>query len=86
MAEKTAEPVGRVTHFYDKLGVAIVKFDQTVPVGAKVSFKGHTTDLKETIGSMQFDHSDIAEAKPGQEVGIRVSDRVREGDQVFLEK
>jgi putative protease len=84
MPEKDENLVGEVTHYYSKIGVAIVKFLKTVPVGAKVRFKGATTDFEETVSSMQFDHKEITEAKVGQEVGVKVSQKVREGDKVFL--
>ena len=78
------KPIGVVTHFYGKLGVAIVKFKQSVDVGARVKFKGATTDFEEAINSMQFEHQPIESAKKGQEVGIKVGGKVREGDEVFL--
>lgn len=77
------EIIGEVTHYYSKLGVAIVKFNRDVKVGEGVHFKGATTDFEEAIQSMQYDHKDIEVAKKGQEVGIKVSQKVREGDQVF---
>jgi len=85
MPKKSAEPkpIGEVTHFYGNLGVAIVKFNKVVDVGAQVKFKGTTTDFGETIKSMQYDHQAIESAKKGQEVGIKVGSKVREGDLVF---
>jgi putative protease len=65
------------------LNVAIVKFNKAVKVGAEVKFKGVTTDFSETISSMQFDHKPIEAAKKGQEVGIKVSGKVREGDEIY---
>jgi len=76
-------PIGEVTHYYGGLGVAIVKFNRSVKVGERVKFKGATTDFEETIKSMQFDHQDIKEAKKNQEVGIKVGEKVREGDRVY---
>ncbi len=81
MAE--TKPIGEVTHFYGHLGVAIVKFNKSVKVGGKLAFKGVTTDFEEKVQSMQYDHKSIEEAKKGQEVGIKVKEKVREGDQVF---
>lgn len=78
-----AKPIGGVTHYYSHLGVAIVKFSKTVNKGDRVRFKGATTDFEETMNSMQYDHKDIETAKKGQEIGIKVSEKVREGDQVF---
>ncbi len=88
MPKKSAEPkpIGEVTHFYGHLGVAIVKFKKNVDVGARVKFKGATTDFEEAIKSMQYDHKAIESAKKGQEVGIKVLGKVREGDLVFEAK
>ncbi len=77
------DPIGEVTHYYSGIEVAIVKFKKAMKVGAPVRFKGATTDFTETIKSMQYNHQDIAEAKKGQEVGIKVGDKVREGDHVY---
>lgn len=78
-----AKPIGVVTHYYGGLGVAIVKFNKSVKVGDQIHFKGAHTDFNETVKSMQYDHQDIPEAKKNQEVGIKVGDKVREGDEVF---
>lgn len=84
MADKDKEKeIGEVTHYYSHLEVAIVKFNRKVKVGETVHFKGHTSDFTETVNSIQFDHKDIDEAKSGQEVGIKVSEKVRQGDKVF---
>jgi putative protease len=77
------QPIGEVTHYYNKIGVAIVKFFKTVPVGTRVRFHGATTDFEQTISSMQFDHKEISEAKKNQEVGIKIDSKVREGDKVY---
>lgn len=77
------EPIGEVTHYYSGIGVAIVRFTKPVSVGARVRFKGATTDFTETIRSMQYDHRDITEAKKGDEVGVKVGEKVREGDRVY---
>ena len=79
----SSKPIGEVTHFYGGLSVAIVRFKETVRVGDRVQFFGATTDFKESIKSMQYDHQDISEAKKGQEVGIKVEGKVREGDEVY---
>lgn len=77
------KPIGEVTHYFGGIDVAIVRFSRPVAVGTKVRFKGATTDFTETIKSMQYDHQDISEAKKGQEVGIKVGGKVREGDKVY---
>jgi putative protease len=77
------DPIGEVTHYYSGIEVAIVKFKRQMRVGDKVRFKGATTDFSEAIKSMQYNHQDITEAKKGQEVGVKVGDKVREGDCVY---
>ena len=76
--------VGVVTHYYNKIGVGIVKFDQPVKPGDTLHFKGHTSDFKQTISDMEFDHKKIQETKKGQEVGLKVDQKVHEHDQVYL--
>ncbi len=76
------KPIGVVTHFYGDISVAIVKFNKKVGVGTALKFMGATTDFEHQIESMQFDHKPIEFAKKGQEVGIKVKKRVREGDAV----
>ena len=83
MTQNEGKVIGEVTHYYSHLEVAIVKFNRKVKVGDTVRFKGHTSDFTETISHMQYDHKDIEEAKPGQEVGIKVSEKVRQGDKVY---
>lgn len=77
------EPIGKITHFYGNLGVAIVKFNKKVDVGSSLHFKGATTDFVEAASSMQFDHKPIESAPKGKEVGIKVKGKVREGDLVY---
>jgi len=81
MAEE--KPIGEVTHFYKNIGVAVVKFSKAVKVGDTVHFRGATTDFTQKIGSMQFDHEEVDAAKKGKEVGLKVDERVRVGDEVY---
>jgi hypothetical protein len=84
IATKPAEkPIGEVTHYYDKAGVAVIKFNKDVAAGTRVKFMGATTDFEETLSSMQLDHAPVSTAKKGAEVGVKVSDKVREGDGVY---
>jgi putative protease len=77
------KPIGEVLHYYNHLGVAVVKFDREVKVGEKIHFKGAHTDFIQTIGSIQHEHQNIESAKKGQDVGVKVDEKVREGDEVF---
>lgn len=83
--KKPKEPkaIGKITHYYGHLGVAIVKWSRAVKVGEAVHFKGMHTDFVQTISSMQYDHKDIASAKKGQEVGIKVDQKVHDTDQIY---
>lgn len=77
------KPIGEVTHYFGGIQVAIVKFNRVVKTGETVKFKGATTEFSQEIESMQYDHKDIESAKKGQEVGIKVKEKVREGDLVY---
>ena len=75
--------VGEVTHFFNRLCVAVVRASQDIKVGDMVHFLGHSTDFYQTITSMEIDHQPVTEVKAGQEVAIKVERRVRGGDAVF---
>ncbi len=77
------KPIGEVTHYYNKIGVAIVKFNKSAAVGETIHFKGVHTDFTQKIDSIQYDHKDADTAKKGQDVGIKVSEKVHEGDKVY---
>ncbi|MFY9268926.1 MAG: hypothetical protein WAO55_04165 [Candidatus Manganitrophaceae bacterium] len=77
-------PVGRVTHYYSHLSVAVVQLNEgTLRVGETVHIKGHTTDLQQQIESIEIDHQSVQEASAGQIFGLKVRDHVREHDQVY---
>ena len=78
------ELVGVVDHWYGDMSVAGVRVTAgSLSVGDKIHIKGHTTDLTTTIGSMQIEHEVVSDAAVGDQVGIKVTDRVRMGDEVF---
>lgn len=76
--------VGTVTHFYDKISVAILKLEASVKKGDKLKFSAGDTDFEQTISDMQFDHQDIDTADAGQEVGIKVDQKAKKGSQVYF--
>lgn len=80
---KKDKPVGEVKHFFGKIKVAVIKFKVPTKIGSEVWFKGATTDFRQKIDSIQFDHKPIKEAKKGKEVGVKVKKQVREGDLVL---
>ena len=79
-----SKKVGTVTHFYDKISVGTVKLSGALKVGDKVQFKGKATDFTQSIESMQYEHQNVQEGALGQEVGVKVTSKVREGDEVYL--
>ena len=81
--EKPGTPIGEVTHFYSKIGVGIVKLTDALKVGDKVKIQGHSTDIEQDVDSIQVDHKDVQDAKKGDVVGLKVTDKVREGDKVY---
>jgi len=76
------KPIGIVTHFYNEISVAIIRFKEKVPLGAVLYFRGATTDFKHPVKSMQYDHKPITIAPKGKQIGIKVPKRVRVGDRV----
>jgi len=75
--------IGRVTHFYKKIGVAIVELSDSLLVGDTIHISGHTTDLTQKVDSLQMEHQNIEKAEKGQTIGLKVTDEVREKDLVF---
>ena len=78
------EKIGEVTHYFPHVNAAAVKLLKSgLKVGDSIYIKGHTTDFKETVKSIQLDHASIEEGKKGQEIGLLVKSRVRQGDSVY---
>jgi hypothetical protein len=77
--------IGRVSHYYSKIGVAGLDLDQPIRKGEHIYVSGHTTDFEQTVGSMEIDHQPVDFATPGDAVAIKVPRRVRPGDGVFVE-
>lgn len=80
----TGKKVGEINHYYSNIGVGIIKLSGKLEVGNTVQIQGTTTNLEQEISEMQFDHKDIEVGKRGQEVGVKVNEKVREGDEVHL--
>lgn len=80
-----ADAIGTVTHYFSHLSVAAVEINQPLRVGERIHIQGHTTDLQQTVDSMQVDHTAISEAKPGDDVALHVDDHVRDHDKIYRE-
>jgi putative protease len=76
--------IGKVTHYYDKIGVAIVELDGTLTVGEKVKFVRGGEDLfEQEVESIQIEHEKKESAKKGDVIGLKVTSEVKEGAEVF---
>ncbi|OGS46616.1 MAG: hypothetical protein A3K66_04765 [Euryarchaeota archaeon RBG_16_67_27] len=76
--------VGEVFHFFGKIGVAAIRLtDGALAVGDTIQIQGPTTNLTQRVETMQIEHAAVTRADAGQEVGVKVSEHVRERDLVF---
>lgn len=75
--------IGRITHFYDKISVGVVKLSGSLKVGDKVHVQGAHDDFEQVVESMQLEHDDIKSAKKGQAIAIKVDKPVHDNDKVF---
>ncbi|MBS3097966.1 translation elongation factor-like protein [Candidatus Woesearchaeota archaeon] len=75
--------VGRVTHYFTNISVAIIKLSGTLNSGDKIRIKGATSDFEQTVDSMQMEHKNVKEAKNGQSIGLKVEEHAREHDEVY---
>jgi len=77
------QEVGKITHFYPKISVAVIELKLPLAVGDKIQIVGPTTHLEQVVESMQIEHKAIASASGGQSIALKVADRVRETDVVY---
>mgnify|MGYP001586194107 FL=1 len=79
------EAVGKVKHYYPKIGVAVVELSSELKVGDRISIRG-STSFVQTVDSMQIEHAPVTSARPGQSIGLKVSSKVRGGDLVYRDR
>ena len=77
------EEIGRVTHYYSHLQVAVLSLSSPLRKGDHIHIKGHSTDFTQAVESMEIEHQPVEEGGPGDDVAIKAEDRVREHDAVF---
>ncbi|MEM2917908.1 MAG: translation elongation factor-like protein [Candidatus Altiarchaeota archaeon] len=75
--------VGVVFTYFSKVGVAGIKLEEELRVGDKISIEGHTTNIEQVVESMQIERNPVQVAKAGQEIGVKVNERVRPNDVVY---
>jgi putative protease len=77
--------IGRVIHYYPKISVAAVILEDHIAQGDRIHIQGPHDDVHQSVSSMEIEHVPIKEADRGQDIGIRVTERVHVGDVVFRE-
>lgn len=75
--------VGKVAHYFTKISVAVIDLVDELKVGDLISIEGHTTNFRQTVESMEIQHKRVERAGAGDSIGLKVTDRVREGDEVY---
>jgi len=83
LAEERLEQIGSIRHYYSKIGVAVIDLTAKIAVGDTVRIKGVTTDFRQRVESMQIEHANVENAGAGQSIGLKVTEKVREGDLVY---
>jgi putative protease len=83
VSEEELAEIGRITHFFSKINVAVIELKASLKVGDTIVIKGPTTDFQQVVDSMQIEHENVQTALAGQSIGLRVVQRVRETDAVF---
>ena len=81
MVEK--KMIGKISHFYPKISVAVVDLEDTLRVGDKILIERESGSLEQNVDSIQIEHENIREARKGQSIGLKVNERTREGAKVF---
>lgn len=79
----TMKEIGKVTHYYGKIGVAIVELSDGLRVGDKIKVEGNRTEFEQTVDSLQVEHQPVQEAKRGDVIGLKVVEKVSEGAVVY---
>lgn len=82
MADK--DLIGKVIHYYDKIGVAVVKLGKALKVRDKVKFVHGESEFEQVIESMQLEHKQVDAGKKGQEVAVKVDKETKSGTEVYL--
>lgn len=77
------QAIGTVTHYFSHLSVAAVSLKEPLAIGERIHIRGHTSDVAQTVESMEVEHHDVERAGPGDDVALRVADHVREHDLVY---
>lgn len=83
MSEREYKLTGRVTHYFSKIGVAVIELRDDIKVGDKIKIEGATSSFEQIVESMEIDKKKVETATVGQSIGLQVKERVRENDDVY---
>lgn len=75
--------IGKVTHYYDKINVAVVDLTGNLKIGDTIKIVGHGSEFTQSVNSMQIEHEKLEEAHKDQEIGLQMDQPVKEGDVIF---
>jgi len=75
--------VGKITHYYNRIGVAVIELTDELKLGDTIHILGHTTDFEQTISSLEIEHKKVLSIKPGMDAALKVAESVRAGDQIY---
>ncbi|MDP2641558.1 MAG: hypothetical protein Q8P39_03495 [Candidatus Yanofskybacteria bacterium] len=78
------KPIGKVSHYYDKAGVAIVELQDALKVGDRIRIERGENTFDQEVSSMQVEYKPVEEAKKGDSVGVKVDQKAKEGSLVLL--
>jgi putative protease len=81
--KKKEKLIGKVTHYFDKIKVAAIKLNSPLKLNDQIRIVGGEVDFKQKVKSMEIDHKKVKKAKKGDEIGLKVNQKVREGYRVF---
>ena len=76
--------IGKITHWYDKISVAVIKLDQALQIGDKIKIKHGDQEFEDTVTSMELDHQPVQSGKKGQEIAIKLAQKAGENSEIFL--
>lgn len=81
---KEEKPIGKITHYFSNIGVAVIDLSASLEEGDTIRITGgQETDFEQKVGSMQIDHKEVKSAKKGDSVGMKIDEKVREGYNVY---
>jgi putative protease len=78
--------IGRITHYYNKIAVAVFVTAEALTIGDQIHILGYNTDFNQAVTSMQIEHQPIESVTAGTEIAIKVKEEVRRGDRIYKVK